>query len=285
LIDCHTHIIAPWNTEPLTEDKLLDAVDALGIERYVILPIGVSPETPYAYTGTEEVLKAYHRHPDRIIPFCSLDPRNGSNSPQTDFSWILGKYKEEGCKGLGELTANLYIDDPKCKNLFNHCGRAGLPVLFHLAERFSGTYGVVDDAGLPRLEGCLQECASTAFIGHGPAFWSEISLNVDESTRGGYPKGEVVPGRLTQLLKEHPNLYGDLSADSGFNAITRDPDYGYDFLEEFKDKLLFGTDLCDVGQSVPIVGYFRQGLKEGTISQTTYDKITERNAQRVINLG
>ena len=284
MIDCHTHIIAAWNSEPLTEEKLLEAVDVLGIDRFVILPIGVSPETPYAYFGTEDVLKAYNRHPDRIIPFCSLDPRNGYNSPETDFSWILRKYKEMGCKGLGELTANLYFNDPKCKNLFNHCGIVGLPVLFHLAERLGGTYGVVDDAGLPRLYTCLRECANTIFIGHGTAFWSEISLGVDEATRGGYPKGEVIPGRLQQLLKGHPNLYADLSADSGFNAITRDPYYGYKFLEEFQDKLIFGTDICNVGQTVPIVDYFRQGLTEGRISQVTYDKITERNVTRILGL-
>jgi len=284
MIDCHTHIIAAWHSEPLTEDKLLKAVDALGIERFVILPIGVSPETPYAYFGTEDVLEAYNRHPDRIIPFCSLDPRNGYNSPNTDFSWILRKYKELGCKGLGELTANLYFDDPRCENLFNHCGMVGLPVLFHLAERIGGTYGLVDDAGLPRLERCLRECPNTIFIGHGPAFWSEISLDVDDATRGGYPKGQIIPGRLQQLLREYPNLYGDLSADSGFNAITRDPDYGYKFLEEFQDKLLFGTDLCSVGQVVPIVGYFRQGLEEGKISKATYDMITEQNAIRILCL-
>lgn len=160
----------------------------------------------------------------------------------------------------------------------------GLPVLFHLAERIGGTYGVVDDAGLPRLDTCLRECVNTVFIGHGPAFWSEISLGVNEATRGGYPKGEVIPGRLQQLLKEHPNLYGDLSADSGFNAITRDPYYGYKFLEEFQYKLLFGTDICNVGQTVPIVDYFRQGLTEGRISQVTYDKITERNVTRILGL-
>lgn len=285
MIDCHTHIIAPWQTEPLTEEKLLEAVDALGIDRFVILPIGVSPETPYEYFGTDDVLESYHRHPDRIIPFCSLDPRNGSNSPEADFSWILGKCKEQGCKGLGELTANMHFDDPKCKNLYNHCGRIGLPVLFHLAERFIGTYGLVDDAGLPRLDTCLRECSNTVFIGHGPAFWSEIGRDVDEATRGGYPKGKVVPGRLPQLLKQYPNLYGDLSADSGFNAITRDPDYGYEFLDEFQDKLLFGTDLCNVGQAVPIVGYFRQGLKDGVISSASYDKITELNAIRIFNLS
>ena len=29
-----------------------------------------------------------------------------------------------------------------------------------------------------------------------------------------------------ELLRKYPNLYGDLSAGSGYNAITRDPAFG-----------------------------------------------------------
>lgn len=284
MIDIHTHILTVWGgEEAFTEEKLIKRMDELKIDRFVILPLGASPETPYFYFGTEDVLEVYHRHPDRVIPFCSLDPRQGYNSPKTDFSWILNKYKEEGCKGLGELTANLYFDDPLCLNLYNHCGKVGFPIIFHLYDRFGGSYGLVDDIRLPRLEKALQECPETIFIGHATAFWSEIDGDVKEETRGGYPAGKIEKeGRLQELFRKYPNLYGDLSAGSGFNAITRDLDYGYRFLEEFQDKLLFGTDLCHVVQEVPIVDYFRNGLKEGKISKATYDKITEENARKTL---
>ena len=68
-------------------------------------------------------------------------------------------------------------------------------------------------------------------------------------------------------------------------AISRDLNYGYKFLEEFQNKLLFGTDICHVGQEAPIVDYFRQGLKEGKISKIVYDKTTEENAKRVLGLA
>ena len=45
------------------------------------------------------LIKVYHRHQDRIIPFYKPDPRNGNNSADTDFSWVLEEYKEAGCKG------------------------------------------------------------------------------------------------------------------------------------------------------------------------------------------
>ena len=202
-----------------------------------------------------------------------------------DFSWVLEEYKEKGCKGVGEITANLYIDDPKYKNFFYHCGKAGLPVIFHLAVMIGGVYGPVDDIHLPRLGKVLGELPDTIFIGHAMAFWSEITSEVEEETRGGYPKGLVKsPGRVPELLAKYSNLYGDLSAGSGFNAITRDTEYGYHFLEEFQDKLLFGTDICRVNQELPIVSYFEKIRIEGKISQTAYDKITKKNAERILKL-
>ncbi len=40
-----------------------------------------------------------------------------------------------------------------------------------------------------------------------------------------------------ELLRKYPNLYADLSALSGANAILRDPEYGVKFLDEFQDRL------------------------------------------------
>lgn len=285
MIDIHTHLGRIALNEPaVDEHELLRRMDELGIERTAVLPL-ISPETGFFPSTTEKVLEVYCRHPNRIIPFCNLDPRNGGNSPDTDFSKVLKEYKEAGCKGVGELTANLYIDDPRYMNLFYQCGKAHLPVLFHLAVKVGGVYGPADDKGLPRLEKVLSKLPDTIFIGHAMGFWSEISSKVDEKTRGGYPKGPIKsPGRVPYLLKKYPNLYGDLSAGSGFNAISRDPEYGYKFLEEFQDKLLFGTDICHVNQDVPIVPYLKNALREGKISRTAFEKITRKNAEKVLNL-
>jgi hypothetical protein len=288
MIDIHTHL-GRWGMrrEPaMTEDELLTRMDELGIAQAVILPLGMTPECFMLPFDTDDVLGVYRRYPGRIIPFCNLDPRSG-HSPEADFSWILEEWRDAGCKGLGELTANLPFDDPMCLNLYRQCGRAGLPVLFHLAVRVGyGLYGVADEMGLPRLERTLRECPVTVFIGHAMAFWAEIASNVEEETRGGYPEGPVAgPGRVPRLLGQYANLYGDLSAGSGFNAISRDPEFGYRFLEQHQDKLLFGTDICHVDQEVPIVPWLNGVLAAGKISQTCYDKITRGNAQRLLGLG
>jgi|LSQX01.1.fsa_nt_gb predicted TIM-barrel fold metal-dependent hydrolase len=292
MIDIHTHIITLWGgrvggrgMEVITEKELFKAMDYRGVDRFVILPAGVSPEVPCFYTGPNDILKVYKKHPDRVIPFCDVDPRSVANSPDSDFSWILNYYKEAGCKGLGEMTANLYFDDPRCLNLYRQAGKFELPILFHLYDRIGGSYGLADDKGLPRLEKALKECPDTVFIGHAMAFWSEISADVPENERGGYPKGKVkTPGKLQKLLKKYPNLYGDLSAGSGLNALTRDEEYGYKFLEEFQDKLMFGTDICSNIKVVPHIEYFKKVKAEKKISKVAYDKITEKNAIKVLKL-
>ena len=285
MIDIHTHLgrSTARGEAPVTANELLRRMDELGIAKAVVLARGVSPECSFFHFTSEMVLETCRRWPDRLIPFCKLDPRNGRNSPDTDFSWVLQEYKDAGCKGVGEVSAQLCFDDALCLNMFRQCGEAGLPVLFHLVPKVAyGLYGLADDIRLPRLERALKALPGTTFIGHAMAFWSEVVSNVDEETRGGYPKGAAEgPGRVTELLQKYPNLYGDLSAGSGFNAISRDPEFGYHFLEDCQDKLLFGTDICHVNQDVPIVPYLNEAVAHGHISQRCYDKITRKNAERL----
>ena len=285
-IDVHTHVLRPEvkDAPPMTVEELLKRMDELTIEKAVVLPI-VSPEGGFFYYTTENVLQLYERFPSRLIPFCNLDPRCSSNSPSTDFRWVLTEYRDASCRGLGEVTANVYFDDARVLNLCRQCGGIGFPVLFHMATQIGGVYGLADDIGLPRLEKALSSLPETNFIGHAMAFWAEISDEVDPSTRGGYPKGKVSgPGRLATLLTKYGNLYGDLSAGSGYNAITRDPEYGCEFLEQFQDKLLFGTDICNVNQDVPIVGYLRALVQEGKMSKEAFRKISRDNVRKLLDL-
>jgi predicted TIM-barrel fold metal-dependent hydrolase len=285
-IDVHTHVLRPEvkDAPPMTVEELLKRMDELGIERAVVLPI-VSPEGGFFYYPTESVLQLYERFPAKLIPFCNIDPRCSSNSPSTDFRWVLSEYRTAGCRGLGEITANVYFDDVRVLNLFRQCGEIGFPVLFHMAVQVGGVYGLADDIGLPRLERALSSLPQTIFIGHAMSFWAEISGEVDPLTRGDYPKGIIrIPGRLAALLSKYENLYGDLSAGSGYNAISRDPEYGCKFLEEFQDKLFFGTDICNVNQDVPIVGYLRALVQQGKISRKAFRKISRDNVSKVLGL-
>jgi len=289
MIDFHTHIgrAGKRRTDSLEPVELVLKMDKRGIDKSVVLPLHDSPSGWY-YSTTETVLAAYNQFPNRIIPFAQIDPRFGDNLPTTDFSNLLAEYKERGCLGVGEITANMYFDDAMVINLARQSGEAGLPVLFHAAHRIGGTYGLVDDLGLPRLEKLINEAPDTILVAHGPAWWSEISADATDETRGGYPKGPVTsPGRVAQLLEIYPNLYGELSAGSGFNGITRDPEYGLKFLDDFQDKILFGTDTLNRNMNedqVPIVGFMKRILEDGQITPEAHAKITNENAKKLLGL-
>src|SRR5262245_34448724 len=73
-IDIHTHIGTFYWGKELTADELVRMMDRHDVEKAVVLPL-VSPESsPYPQTS-EAALAAYKRHPDRLIPFCAVDPR------------------------------------------------------------------------------------------------------------------------------------------------------------------------------------------------------------------
>jgi predicted TIM-barrel fold metal-dependent hydrolase len=62
----------------------------------------------------------------------------------------------------------------------------------------------------------------------------------------------VTAGGLTdRYLSDYPNMFGDLSAGSGLNALTRDEAFTRDFLTRHQNKLLFGSDCTDVEGSGP----------------------------------
>ena len=289
-IDIHTHVTLrktvtrPDGTINTTAEELIAMLDEAGIDKAVLLPL-ISPEHMVQQMTTDDILDVTAMHPDRFIPFCNIDPRGITNSPAADFMPLLEYYKSMGCKGIGEVTANLPFDDPRVENMFGQVEKAGIPLLFHIGPRAGGCYGLIDDLNLPKLEGALQKFPNLVLIGHSQPFWSEISADNTDATRNGYPKGSVTPGRVPELLRKYPNMYGDMSAGSGFNAVSRDPEFGYGFMEEFQDKLLFGTDICRPGQELPLPGYLRKIHDDGKISDQAFDKITWKNANRLLRLG
>jgi len=92
---------------------------------------------------------------------------------------------------------------------------------------------------------------------------------------------------VPRLLRTYPNMYADLSAGSGWNAITRDEAYGLGFQNALQDKLLFGTDVCyaDTQGRMPQLGYLQRLRDEGSLTATAYDKIVSGNGLRLLGMG
>lgn len=291
-IDIHVHAIQeetmprPDNgSQPIsTPEVLIRRYDELGIEKGVILPIA-TPDSTYIIQSNEEVLRMAANHPGRFIPFCNLDPRCCMNDWQAPLEKLLMYYRDKGCKGVGEITANLPVLDPRVQNLFQAAEKAGLPVTFHLAPYQGCIYGLVDDPGLPQLEESLRRYPNLKFFGHSQAFWAEMGKDPSIQDRLGYPKGEITQeGRVPQLMRKYGNLYGDLSAGSGFNALSRDRKYAVQFLNEFADRLFFGTDICAPETPAWLVDFLLDLRKTGEISETVFQKVAGKNAIRILSL-
>jgi predicted TIM-barrel fold metal-dependent hydrolase len=300
IIDMHVHIgdfrlDADDPHEPLTWENLIARLDDEGIDKAVFLPVyNASPEGAPGgvcllddrMSVRDQVIDA-GRYPERIIPFGNMDPRWLRNSPQSDFRPLFDWLIAHGCKGIGEVTANIPFDDPRTINLFQQAGEKGMLVTMESAGFLPGCYGLQDDPGAPRLEHLLQAAPETVIIGHGPGFWAEISAGVRPQDKNRYPDGPVTRGgAVPRLLRCYDNVYADLSARSAFNAITRDPAFGVEFLDEFQDKLFFATDTCfaDLAGRMPQLGHLKTLKAEGKLSDKAYHKITAANAQRVLGL-
>jgi hypothetical protein len=171
-------------------------------------------------------------------------------------------------------------------NFFGHVEKSGLPLTFHVGPQKGGCYGFIDEAGLPRLERVLRAFPDLVFLAHSQPFWAEIGTNViEDGKRVPYPTGPVSPGRVVELFGKYSNLHGDLSAGSGYNAMSRDPEFGIQFMEEFSDRLHFGTDIAHMKQDLPIVDYFRRLSADGSLSADAYENITWRNSNKLFGLG
>lgn len=264
-------------------EELLARYDKIGVEKGVILP-GVNPECSHGVQSVEEVLDLCSKYP-RFIPFCNIDPRSLTNSYTAPLGAMIRHYKEAGCKGVGEICANLPFLDPLVQNLFRGAEENDMPVIFHISPQIGGNYGLFDNPGLPQLEECLRRFPKLKFFGHSQAFWAEISALGSEADRLGYPDRPVEgEGAVPRLMREHPNLYGDLSAGSGHNALNRDRANAVRFMNEFQDRLMFGTDICAPGTPTPLAGLMLELRESGGISETVFNKIAMENAVRLLRL-
>ncbi len=255
-IDIHTHLGAFYHDRELTADLLVRFMDEHQIEKSCVLPL-VSPESAPIPQPTATALAAFKKYPDRIIPFCSIDPRVLTSPPQrtghvagvAGVVEMLKRYQDAGCRGVGEHKTGMLFDSPQQMFFFEACAKVSLPVLFHLDDIRN-----IDTPGLPRLERVLKTFPELNLIGHAAGFWASICGAATFEDFGRYPEipKKVHPGgALDRLMKEYKNLYCDLSEPGGEKAIARDREFGREFLIRNANQLLFGTDVLMPDQKIP----------------------------------
>ena len=292
-IDIHAHTrLFPTIPRPeshdtyATTEELFRGYDEVGIERAVMLP-RAHVECATGLQSNEESLHLAKITNGRYIPFCNADPRMMWNSGSAPFDYFFKYYRDLGCKGIGEMCCNVPLLDPLLQNLFKGAEASGLPLTFHMSPYVGYHYGVVDDKGLPGLEACLQRFPKLRFFGHSQVFWAEIAVPKNFTERVGYPKGPIdEEGAVPRLMRKYPNLYGDLSAGSGYNALARDRKYAAKFLTEFQDRLFFGTDVAQPSMPTlrPLAKLLQEMRASGEITEAVFQKVARENAIRELGL-
>ncbi len=246
-----------------------------------ILMIG-NPDDPN--TGAAAARRMVERYPGFYYSACNI---TGQEPPEAVYD-ILAEAKELGAVSVGEFMINDWISNPLITAAFAAAEKLELPVTFHMSPEPGYSYGICDRPGLPLLEEALRSFPRLILLGHSQAFWIEISG--DAPTEGNEARscagsGPVVPGgAVIRLMEQYPNLYGDLSAMSGFRAITRDERFGLQFLETYQDRLLYASDTIGTMRPMPLAAYLDECTADGRISAAVSEKICVGNAKRVFRI-
>jgi predicted TIM-barrel fold metal-dependent hydrolase len=279
VVDCHHHLRRNANEN-------IAHLDGCGVSNAMVLA---------RENAAAQILDVEQKYPGRVLGwFASTDVT------KSDAEALLTKAIKNGAIGFGEIKYHVEAAGPEMKRAYALAADLNVPILVHFQEvPHSATEGVFS-TGFKNFETTLKAFPKTCFIGHADAFWANVSA--DYANEMAYPSGPIKPGGITdKLLSDYPNLYGDLSANSGNNALSRDPEFTVGFLKRHEGKLIFGSDCsCTDGKGggTSHVGNPAASRLEGkcvaretltllqkTVPPAAFRKMTWENAHRVYKLN
>jgi predicted TIM-barrel fold metal-dependent hydrolase len=263
----HTHYAGRADETLLTHQK------TLGITRTVLLPAGSKLGLDADCHGNDSVLALAKHHPKQLVFFANEVP----DLPEA--KEVIERFLKAGAVGIGEQKFPVECDSPAIHLVAQIARHFKVPVLLHFQHNRYNT-------GFLRFHKMLEKYPDVNFIGHAQTWWGNIDKDHVQETL--YPKGPVTAGGYTdRLLSDYPNIYGDLSAGSGLNALLRDEEHARAFLLRHRRKLMYGSDCDDhIGEGGKCSG--AQCL--ATIRRMVMDKgalkeILAGNAKRVIPMN
>lgn len=279
VVDCHHHM------RPTAEANIAH-LDGSGMSNAMLLARNSS---------ANEIAALKMQYPNRVLGwFASTD------ITKPEAAELLTNAVKAGAIGFGELKFHVAAAGPELRRMYALAADLDVPVLVHFQEvphtPTEGTFAT----GFKDFEAVLKSYPKTRFVGHADAFWASISADYANET--AYPTGRVKRGGVTdKLLGDYPNLFADLSANSGNNALSRDPEFTRDFLKRHESKLIFGSDCaCADGKGGGVsqannpaaarlagkcVARETLTVLRNTLAQAAFRKVTWENAHRVYKLA
>ncbi len=278
IIDFHTHVFPPQikknrskyiDSDPCfailysskdarltTADELIDSMDKAGVDISVILNIGWTTHDLCVETN-DYILESIARYPDRLVGFCSVQPRSFQAALDE-----LERCAQGGIKGVGELRPDLQLLDLGDEELMtpfaDMLSKHNLILLTHSSEPvghiYSGKGSVTPEVLYP-------------FIAVHP----ELTI-VCSHWGGGLPFYALMP----EVKKAIPNVYFDTAASPFL--------YSPQIYEQVAtlvggDKILFGSDYPLLAQERLI-----KEIESSDLPGETKTQILGGNAQRLLGI-
>lgn len=280
VIDIHQHT----EYHGRTDEAMLTHQRAMGVTTTILLPAGRPVDRPSTHNGKSNGLAAKCGGNETVIAYAKKHPGEfvfGANevADLPEARKEIEKYLKLGAKIIGEQKFGIECDSEYVQEIARLAQDYDVPVLLHFQHN---TYNL----GFERFHKVLEKFPKVNFIGHAQAWWGNIDKNHDP--KQNYPLGKVTPGGITdRYLTDYPNMYGDLSAGSGLNALNRDEEHTRAFLERHQNKLLYGSDCADaVGRGPGCSG----GRTLAVIRRLAANRQVERkllyeNSKRLFKLG
>lgn len=229
ILDFHQHT----KYQGRSDQELLDHQTYHNISTTVLLP---GDGWMLSIVGDNASCAAFAaQRPGQFVRFACADPA------RSDAADALRENIRQGARGIGEMKFRVDVDSPGMDRVYKLAEELQVPVLIHFEH---GNY----DTGIERFAAVLKAYPKVNFVGHAQTWWGNVSADLDPAVM--YPTGPVKRGGLTdRLLSDYPNIYGDLSAGSGLNMLTRDAEFARDFVYRHTHKLIWGSDCeCRDGQ-------------------------------------
>ena len=245
-INMHEHMQNTSNIE-----DLLEINEELGIEKTILLgssdkTIFLSPTFTNYDENNDELLKAKEMYPDNFEVLCVTYWEDPDQIKKIEECWKRGAKGVKLYNGHGSFY-EIPLDDPVMLPVYKYIEDNGLILLIHVN---SNKY-------LPEFERVLRKFPNMKVIC--PHFCL-ISRKLNQ---------------LSDLMDKYPNLYTDTSfghiefTAAGFSRFSKNTDKFQQFMEEYQDRIFFGTDQVVTGVKIRTHQDFLKHVFEGYIKMLT----------------
>lgn len=256
VIDAHSHASMSGIKTRADVDAWVRTMDETGVEMSVVF----TETTGAEFDKLADLLLG--SHPKRFQVWCGMDTKNidEPDYPQRAARELERCYRK-GARGVGEITdkgwgvqaseqgalprnKRLRLDDPRLDPFWRKCAELNIPVNVHVADHPSCWKPLgPNQERTPDFQGFNLN-------GKDVPSYDELLLTRDRMLER-HPKTTFVfchlsnigndLAALTRTLDRYPNLYVDIAARD--YEIGRQPRAARAFLEKYRGRVLFGTDM------------------------------------------